>query len=108
MWTQIKTWFSFQDGLHTSNKAELNTKGTVFPEAAIQATSIQARWLQPLLNHSTKFMYFVKMLYGLFFVPPDQVVDIFDIMLMDHLDILRQEEGFKHFAKELEDFVSYL
>jgi hypothetical protein len=53
-------------------------------------------------------MYFVKMLYGLFFVPPDQVVDIFDIMLMDHLDILRQEEGFKHFAKELEDFVSYL
>jgi hypothetical protein len=38
-----RPWFPFQDGLHTSNKAELNTIWMVIPEAAIQATSIQAR-----------------------------------------------------------------
>jgi hypothetical protein len=123
MWNQIKALVTFQDGLPTSimsdfEKAVLNTMGTVFPEAAIRGCNfhqkqairrnIQAKGLQSFLNHSAKFMYFVKMVYGLAFVPPDQVGDIFDTVLMDYLDSHRQEEGFDDFAEELEDFVSYL
>ncbi len=68
----------------------------------------QAKGLQSFLNLSTKFMYFVKMVNGLVFVPPDQVGDIFDTVLMDYLYSHRQEKGLEDFAEELEDFVSYL
>jgi hypothetical protein len=53
-------------------------------------------------------MYFVKLIYGLAFVPPDQVAEMFDTVVMDYLDNYRQEVGFVELAEELEDFVSYI
>jgi hypothetical protein len=53
-------------------------------------------------------MYFVKLIYGLAFVPPDQVAEMFDTVVMDYFDNYRQEEGFEELAEELEDFVSYI
>ncbi len=52
-------------------------------------------------------MYFVMLIDGLAFVPPDQVAEIIDTVLMDYLDNNRQEEGFKELAEELEGFISY-
>jgi hypothetical protein len=69
-------------------KAVLNTMEKAFPSANVRGCNfhhkqairrnIQTKGLQVLLNNSTKFMYFVKMLYGLSFVPPDKVTEIFD------------------------------
>jgi hypothetical protein len=65
--------------------------------------NIQSKGLQTLLKHSTKFMYLVKMIYGLACVPTDLVTEIFD---MDFLDNNGQEEVFDELSDELEDFIS--
>jgi hypothetical protein len=90
-------------------KGVLNTLRSVFPNINIKGCNfhqkqaikrnIQAKGLLTLMNHSTKFNYLVKMLYGLAFVPPHKVTDIFDTIIMDYVDTNKETEA--------EDFVAY-
>jgi hypothetical protein len=98
-------------------KAVLNTMEKAFPSANVRGChfhhkqairhNIQTKGLQVLLNNSTKLMYLVKMLYGLSFVPPDKVTEIFDNTIMEYLDSNKNKGGFSEMAEEIEDFVAY-
>jgi hypothetical protein len=122
LWKVLKSLVEFEEGLPVTvmsdfEKAVLNTMEKTFPTANVRGCNfhhkqairrnIQTKGLQVLLNNSTKFMYFVKMLYGLSFVPPDKVTDIFENHIMDYLDQNKMEEGFAENAEEIEDFVAY-
>jgi hypothetical protein len=52
-----------------------NVRGCHFHHKQAIQRNIQTKGLQVLLNNSTKFMYFVKLLYGLSFVPLDKVTE---------------------------------
>jgi hypothetical protein len=80
LWNVIKSQVEFEEGLPVTvmsdfEKAVLNTMEKAFPSANVRSChfhhkqaiqrNIQTKGLQVLLNNSTKFMYFVKMLYGL-------------------------------------------
>jgi hypothetical protein len=122
MWTFVKSLVTFQEGLPTAvtsdfEKGVLNTLRNVFPNISIKGCNfhqkqairrnIQAKGLLTLMNHSTKFNYLVKMLYGLAFVPPHKVTDIFDTIIMDYVDANKETEGFIEYAEEVEDLLAY-
>jgi hypothetical protein len=121
--TYMKLWqVTFEDGLPITvtsdfEKGVLNTLGSVFLHTRISGCNfhqkqavrrnIQAKGLLTLLNHSTKFIYLVKMLYGLVFVPPHRVTDIFNSIIMDYVDSHKESKGFIEYAKEVRDFIAY-
>jgi hypothetical protein len=62
-----------------SERAVMNTKEKTINHSATSlhhnqaiCANIQLKGHQALLNNSTKFMYFFKMLHGLSFAPPEQ------------------------------------
>ncbi len=69
--------------------------------------NIQSKGLQAFYNHNAKFQYYVKLLYGLAFVPPDFVEEAFENVVQVYLETHTEDEGFQHFPEELEDLNSY-
>ncbi len=82
----IKSLAEFEEALPVTvmldfEKAELNTTEKTFPSASVGGcifhhepailSTIPSEGLQVLLTNSAKFMYFIQMLYGLFFVHPN-------------------------------------
>jgi hypothetical protein len=62
---------------------------------------------QPQYQVQLGFSYLVKMLYGLAFVPPHRVTDIFEGIIMGYVDSHKDYEGFIEYAEEMEDFIAY-
>jgi hypothetical protein len=52
-------------------------------------------------------MYFVKLHYGLSFVPPDKVTDMFENTVLEYLNANKNKEDFSETAQEIEDLVAY-
>jgi hypothetical protein len=69
--------------------------------------NIQSKGLQAFYNHNAKFQYYVKLLYGLAFVPPDFVEEAFENVVQVYLETHKMDEGSEHFPEELEDLNSY-
>ncbi len=69
--------------------------------------NIQTTSLEVILNNITKFMYFVKLHYGLSFVPPDKVTDMFENTVLEYLDANKNKEDFSETAQEIKDLVAY-
>jgi hypothetical protein len=122
LWNFLKSLGTFEDRLPITvtsdfEKGVLSTLGSVFPHPGIKGCNfhqkqairrnIQSKGLLTLLNHSTKFSYLVKMMYGLAFVLPHRITDIFDGIIMDYVDSHKDCEGFIEYAEEVEAFIAY-
>jgi hypothetical protein len=68
---------------------------------------VQTRGLQAFYSNSPKFQYFIKLMYGLAFVPPEAVEDTFENVVLGYLEDHRQEEGFLDNIKAVDDLVNY-
>jgi hypothetical protein len=122
MWTTINNMVKFQDGLPQRvmsdfEKGVMNSVAKTLPHAQVRGCNfhhkqairrnLQEKGLVTVLNKNTKFEYLIKMIYGLAFVPPDSVSEVFSTVIQDYVTENKEEPVFMEFEEEIDDFLSY-
>lgn len=64
--------------------------------------------LKPLMLHSVDFIYWMKMVMSLPYVPSNYVADVFNNIVVEYLEQRKDTEEFQEFQMEIQAMIAYL
>jgi hypothetical protein len=89
------------------NEPHIQVKGCHFHQKQAIRRNIQEEGLTVLINNSSKFEYLVKMMFGLAFVAPIRVGELFESVIMEYVTQQKDDDGFQDNEEQIDDFLSY-
>jgi hypothetical protein len=79
----------------------IQVKGCNFHKKQAIRRNIPEKGVTVLINNNSKFEYLVKMMYGLAFVPPIRVAELFESIIMEYVNEQRDDDGFQDSQEQI-------